>query len=329
MSHQFLLEVLCEEIPANALPGAREQLAEGFGAGARTRPASTGCAGSNALSTVRRLVAHVARLARAARPIARKRSPVHRCGPRSRRTARRLPAAVGFAKAQGVTVDAAPRGQGPQGRRDRRHAPDRGPAHARACWPRSSPRVVAALHFPKTMRWGAGRGDVRPAGPQRPRAVRRQATWTTVVPIDAVRGCRGPPPIGHRVIAPARIDLRGLDRLRRLREARSRAAGVVVDAKERRRSSRSCIAALAPEVGCTVRPDAALLAELVELVEYPGAGPRHHRRALPRAAGGGADHHAAAPPEEPGAGQGRRRGAVLPRRQRPPRRPRGARAPGQ
>ena len=32
MTGEFLLEVLCEEIPANALPGIRTQLAEGFAA---------------------------------------------------------------------------------------------------------------------------------------------------------------------------------------------------------------------------------------------------------------------------------------------------------
>ena len=55
--HQFLLEILCEEIPANALPAAREQLVARFGA-ELAEAGLTGCE-VKALSTVRRLIAHI------------------------------------------------------------------------------------------------------------------------------------------------------------------------------------------------------------------------------------------------------------------------------
>ena len=263
--HQFLLEILCEEIPANALPAAREQLVARFGV-ELAEAGLTGCE-VTALSTVRRLIAHVDGL-----PERQADREEEVTGPPVRAAFTQdgspLPAAVGFAKAHGVTVDELRVVKGAKGeviaakrRITGRPTPE--------LLTEIVPRVVAALHFPKRMRWGAGEAEfVRPV--HGVVALFGAKRLETVVPVTLFGVAAGSATIGHRVIAPGAIDLVGTTGLDAYRIALAR-SGVFLDSKERYARLEKLIVVLAQEVGCTVRPDSALLAELVELVEYPGA----------------------------------------------------------
>lgn len=264
MSHQFLLALLCEEIPANALPAARRQLEEGFA----RQLADAGFAGVvvRAYSTVRRLVVHVSGL-----PAGQPDRTEEVTGPPARAAftpdGSPTAAAVGFARGQGVTVDELKIVKGPKGDMVAvtRRVPGRSAPEVLA---EVAAEVVGSLHFPKTMRWGAGAHTfVRPL--HNVLALFGAETLDEIVPIElfgvASRGSTS----GHRVVAPGRIELRGIsgfaDYAARLEEV-----GVVVDPAQRRARMLARAEELAAEVGCTVRPDPALLDELVELVEYPG-----------------------------------------------------------
>jgi glycyl-tRNA synthetase beta chain len=263
--HQFLLEILCEEIPANALPSAREQLVARFGA-ELAEAGLTGCE-VQALSTVRRLIVHVGGL-----PERQADREEEVTGPPVRAAFTQdgspLPAAVGFAKAHGVTVDELRVVKGAKGEviaATRRIAGRPTPELLAEI----VPRVVMVLHFPKRMRWGAGEAEfVRPVhGVVALFGARR---LDTVVPVQLFGVAAGSVTVGHRVIAPAAVDLSGTTGLDAYRIALAR-AGVFLDANERRARLEKLVSELAHDVGCEVRPDLALLAELVELVEYPGA----------------------------------------------------------
>jgi glycyl-tRNA synthetase beta chain len=263
--HQFLLEILCEEIPANALPAAREQLVARCSA-ELAEAGLSGCAVA-ALSTVRRLVVHVDGL-----PERQADREEEVTGPPVRAAFTQdgtpLPAAVGFAKAHGVAVDALRVVKGAKGEviaATRRIAGRPTPE----LLVEIVPRVVAALHFPKRMRWGAGEWEfVRPV--HGVVALFGQKHLDTIVPVTLFGVGAGSATVGHRVIAPAAIDLAGATGLAAYRKALAK-SGVLLDAAERHAQLEALIDALAREVGCTVRPDPLLLAELVELVEFPGA----------------------------------------------------------
>lgn len=264
MSHQFLLALLCEEIPANALPAARRQLEAGFAKGLE-EAGFPGCA-VRACSTVRRLVVHVSGL-----PAGQPDRTEEVTGPPARAAfapdGSPTAAAVGFARGQGVTVDQLKVVKGPKGDvvAVSRQVKGRTASEVLA---EVTTEVVGSLHFPKTMRWGGGEHTfVRPL--HNLLALFGAATMDEVVPIELLgltsRGSTG----GHRVVAPGRIEMRGITGFEDY-AARLDAAGVVVDPEARKAKMLARAEALAAEVGCTVRPDPALLDELVELVEHPG-----------------------------------------------------------
>jgi len=262
---QFLLEILCEEIPANALPATRRQLVERM----QAELVEHGLAGCEvrSLSTVRRLVVHVAGL-----PERQPDREEEVTGPPVRAAfgpdGSPLPPAVGFARAHGVEVDAL---------RVVKTAKGEVIAATRRISGRPVPEVLAeivagvvpTLHFPKRMRWGAGEYDfVRPV--HGVAALFGGKRLGTVVPLALFGVEAGTATVGHRVSAPGPITLLGIAGL----EAYTRCladGGVIVDAERRRSRLDALIATLAGEVGCTVRPDPELVAELVELVEFPGA----------------------------------------------------------
>lgn len=263
-AHQFLFELLCEEIPANALPRMREQLVEGFGGGL-AEAGFVGCT-VRALSTVRRVAVHVSGL-----PVGQPDRSEEVTGPPAKAAfsgdGSPMPAAVGFAKAQGVSVDELRVVKGPKGDvvAVTRQVPGQPSQALLATMTRT---VIGSLHFPKSMRWGDGAFlFVRPL--HNLVALFGGDSLDEIVPLDLFAVGSGSSTTGHRVASPGRIDLRGTrgydDYLARLE-----AAGVIVDHEERRRRLASTAAALAGEVGCQVRPDDALLDELAELVEYPG-----------------------------------------------------------
>lgn len=261
---QFLLSLLCEEIPANALPAAREQLASGF----RTELAAEGFGELEviSLSTVLRLVVFVSGL-----PGRQPDREEEVLGPplRAAYTGDGAPtqAALGFARALGVPVEALRIAKGPKGEVV---------AGTRTLSGRPTPevlaeiarRVVTGLHFPKTMRWGEGEHTfVRPV--HNIVALWGNGELTTVVPLELFGVTARGSTSGHRVVSPGRIDVRGTKGLKGFVALLER-AGVVLEPAERRRSLETRAIELAAEVGCTVRPDPDLVAEHVELVEFPG-----------------------------------------------------------
>ncbi len=122
------------------------------------------------------------------------------------------------------------------------------------------PAVLGAMRFPKMMRWGLGEYFfVRP--------VHGLVALLDgdVVPMEVFGIEAGRTTVGHRVHAPG--GLRGaLPTIRRIFAER----GVLIDPEERRRVLDEQALELAAEAGCRVHPDDALVAEHVELVEYPG-----------------------------------------------------------
>ena len=261
---EYLLELLCEEIPANALPGAREQLRAGFET--ELRDAALAEATVRTYSTVRRLVVHVAGL-----PEAQPDREEEVTGPSVKAAfasdGSPTPAAVGFAKGQGVGVDALRVVKGAKGEviAATKLLPGRPVPEVLA---EITVRVVRGLHFPKTMRWGKGEHVfVRPL--HNLLAVFGKRTFTTQVPVELFGVAASTGTHGHRTMAPARIELAGgtgfAAYLKRLG-----AAGVNVDPEARRAVLEAEARRLAAEVGCEIRPDPELLAELVELVEHPG-----------------------------------------------------------
>jgi glycyl-tRNA synthetase beta chain len=262
--HQFLLEILCEEIPANALPGARRQLEEGF-----TRAlAGAGFANASArtVSTVRRLVVHVSGLpSRQEDRTEQVLGPPVRAAFTSNGTP--TPAAVGFARAQGVDVESLRAVEGPKGEVV---------AAERSVAGRSTPEVlveavphiVTSVHFPKAMRWGNGEFIfVRPV--HRVVALFGAEKLDTVVPISLFGVEAGSATLGHRVQHPGDVELLGVSGFEEYK-SRLESAGVLVDAEARLKALREGGERLADEVGCSVRHDAALLREHQDLLEYPG-----------------------------------------------------------
>ncbi len=264
MSGKFLFELLCEEIPANALPEAREQLVAGLAA----KLDEAGVTASRLLgfSTSRRLALWVEGL-----PAETPARVEEVFGP---------PASVafapdgsltrageGFARAQGVSPSELQVVEGPKGKvvAAKKHVPGRSLPELLA---EIVPAVVSSLHFPKTMRWGEGQYVfVRP--------VHRVVALWGLDSLDQVVGFSifgvpsGAATLGHRVTHPGEVLLSGVRDLEGYLQ-RLRQAGVELDPSRRRALFRQRAGELASEVGCQVRPDPALEEEHVELVEFPG-----------------------------------------------------------
>ncbi len=261
---EFLLEILCEEIPANALPSIREQLAEAF----RAELLSAGYERFTVTtySTVRRLVVHVAGL-----PAMQPDREEEVFGPPVRAAfssdGSPTPAALGFAKGQGVAVDKLRVAQGPKGEivAATKQLPGR---PTPAVLAEICEKVVPALHVPKAMRWGSGEHSfVRPV--HRIAALFGAGTLTEKVPVTLFGVVSNCSTVGHRIVNPGRLDLKGAAGFVGYRE-RLAEAGVVLDPAERLRMIEKRATELAREVGCDVRPDPELVAEMAELVECPG-----------------------------------------------------------
>ena len=261
---EFLLELLSEEIPANALPGAREQLRTAFEA--ELRDAGLDGAAVASYSTVRRLIVQIADL-----PAVQPDREEEVTGPPVKAAytpdGSPTPAAVGFAKGQGVPVDSLRVVKGPKGDlvAATRQLPGRPIPDVLG---EISSRVVRGLHFPKTMRWGRGEHSfVRPV--HNVVAVFGAGGFTARVPVELFGVPATTGTFGHRTVAPERIELLGTGGFGAYRALLLK-SGVEIGHEERRAVLEEKSQALAIEVGCEVRPDSGLLAELVELVEHPG-----------------------------------------------------------
>ncbi|MCE2739268.1 MAG: glycine--tRNA ligase subunit beta [Rhodobacter sp.] len=125
-------------------------------------------------------------------------------------------------------------------------------------------QVIRSFPWPKSMRWGSGSLRwVRPL--QSILCLLRDEGGAEVVPLEVDGIAAGNTTAGHRFMAPARFAVSSFDDYR----ARLRRAFVVLDPAEREAQIWHDAATAAFAQGLEVVPDAALLAEVAGLVEWP------------------------------------------------------------
>jgi len=253
----FLLEIRTEEIPANALPGARRQLAELMGQ--RLREAGFEPTALKALSTSLRLALVVDGL-----PERQEDRSEEMTGPPVRVAVAEdgtpTKAGEGFARKAGVPFDQLQRLETARGEYLTATVVHQGRATVDILAEAVS-AVIAALRFPKMMRWGVGRYFfVRPVHGLVALFDER------IVAFDALGVSSGRTTVGHRVHAPEVFELATAEDYATALEARR----VMVDPERRLAVLSERAANLASSVGLRVHEDPSLVAEHVELVEWPG-----------------------------------------------------------
>jgi glycyl-tRNA synthetase beta chain len=255
----LLFEIGAEEIPAGFAPAATRQLEEDL---------------AKALDAARlahgevRAVGSPRRLAVFARDVAGKQADAktEAFGPSVAQAfdadGNPTQAALGFARSQGVDVTALVRAQTPKGERLAVTKVEKG-RRAEAVLPELLERLVSGLRFKKAMRsrWD----EVTFARPVR---------WMVALyggkPLKVRYGevVSGRVTYGHRFLAPKAVALKGTpeDYLSKLRKAH-----VLVDPAERRAALVAELARAAKAAGGVLRPDEALVEQVLYLVEEPTA----------------------------------------------------------
>ena len=255
----LLFEIGAEEIPAGMVPPALAQLEADL---ARALDeARLGHGEVKAVGTPRRLAVwarEVAPRQADARSEALGPSVAQAFDPEGKPT----PAALGFARSQGVELVALERVQTPKGERLAVRRVEKG-KRAEAVLPGLLERLAAGLRFRKAMR--SRGGDETFARPVR-WIVALHGGKVLKVRFGDVRA--GGATHGHRFLAPGAIRLKGSpeDYVARLRRAK-----VIVEPAERRALVERELAAAARRAGGAIRPDEPLLEQVTFLVEHPTA----------------------------------------------------------
>ena len=247
---ELLLELVSEEIPARMQARGAAELARLVGA--RLAAAGLACDPPAAYATPRRLALVVERLPDR-RPDARE----EKRGPRVDAPEKAI---QGFLRANGVTLDQCERREA--GKATFWFAVlERAGGPTAEALPEILADAVAALAWPKSMRWGAGRARwVRPL--ERGLCVFDGAPLAFDLPAGAPVGALT---TGHRFLDPGPIAVASFAGYRDA----LRAAHVVLDPAERRRIIAEGAAALAAAEGLSVKEDERLLDEVAGLVEWP------------------------------------------------------------
>ncbi len=253
----FLLEIRTEEIPAAALPGARRQLEDLFKKGLATADFTD--VSITVYSTSLRLAVVLENL------------PERQADRQEEMTGPPLsvavgadgsatPAGEGFARKVGLTFDQLRRVETEKGEYLQATVVYKGRSSAEIL-SELIPATVNALRFPKMMRWGDGSHQfVRPVHGV------VALLDDEVVPVELFGITSGRSTVGHRVHAPAAFDLeQASDYVGALAER-----GVSVDQNERRDQIEAQAKRCAQDETALVHPDPELIAEHVELVEWPG-----------------------------------------------------------
>lgn len=257
MNAPLLIEIVCEEIPSRAIPGASAELA---GRVASILDAAGLARGeARGLGGPRRLAVRVESV-EGELPPREEEVLGPPAGAAFGADGSPTKAAAGFARKHGVDPGTLRRIETERGvyAGFRRVAPGRSLESVLAA---ALPAAVAGMPFPKTMRWGDGRLRwVRPVHSvlalhgERPLA------------IELLGIASGPRSLGHRFLGPGPVAVPHPDRY----EDALAAAHVVADPSERRRRVEEALEKAAASLGGRVVPDLALLAEVADLVEWPG-----------------------------------------------------------
>ena len=254
---EFLLELRAEEIPARMLPGAARELAtrvfeELMGRGLGPREVETGFTPRRILLVLKGVPARQADQEETLWG-----PPV---GAAYDKQGNPTQALLGFAKRAEVEPGAVQRAKKDKGEylmavRTKVGRP------ASEVLAEVVPRVVAALSWPKTMRWGDGIGPwVRPLHGI-------LALYDgEVVPIEIFGVRSGNVTVGHPLLSPEAFSVSDAADYR----ARLAERGIVVSPEERKRSLAERMAARAAELGGKLVEDEELLAKLAAICEIPG-----------------------------------------------------------
>jgi len=255
----LLFEIGAEEIPAGFVPPAIQQLQDDLSR--LLGEARLACGDVKAMGSPRRLVVWATDVA-ARQTDARTQALGPPVAQAFDAEGKPTPAALGFARSQGVAVEALERATTPKGERLAVTRVERG-KKAEQVLPALLTRLVGGLKFKKAMRtrWE----EVTFARPVR---------WLTALlggkalKVTFGEVTSGRVTYGHRFMAPRAIPLRGTaeDYVAKLRKA-----FVEVDPQERRIAVQSALAKAAHKVHGVVRPDEPLLEQVTHLVEHPTA----------------------------------------------------------
>ena len=293
MDRELLIEIGVEELPAGWMPGLTRQLAERIAARlAELRLAVPG-QGIETFSTPRRLTACIGKIAERQedRDETISGPPVSAAlGADGKPT----PAALGFAKKQGVGFDELSRITTPKGEYLAYHRRHRGKSAVDAL-PDLLGGVLRDLAFPKQMHWDAtledGRGELLFGRPIRwllflyggrvvPFTIGRTPGAAGAQVADVETGALT---YGHRFLATSGRAGRSI-KVRSFEEYRSRLAEhfVVLEHSERRDRIARDLESHARRLGGRVhlKEHAALLEEVSDLVEYPGVVAGFYDRAF-------------------------------------------------
>jgi glycyl-tRNA synthetase beta chain len=258
MASNFLLEIGTEEIPAGYIQPALDAMATALGKTLTDQHISHGAI--QTMATPRRLTWRVNDLAEK-----QEAQTVEISGPPKEAafdpSGNPTKAAIGFARAQGVSpeelqVKQTSRGEYVVVTRHQAGVP------TVELLGGVLPSLIQNIPFPKSMRWG----DLKVH-------FARPIHWIVallgkeVVPFTYGNVTSGKSSRGHRFMSPGPFDIDDIDGY--VEELRQRF--VIVDIQERKEKIREIVMACAREEGGTIREDEALLAEVVQLVEYPTA----------------------------------------------------------
>ncbi len=250
----FLLELLCEEIPARMQAKAADELRARLTAGLDAAGLTHGT-----------VIAHVTprRLAVLARGLAEgtQAAKVEQRGPRADAPARAI---EGFARGAGVAVDALVARDDPKGRFV--YAVIERPGRAAAdVLVDVVEGAVTSFPWPKSMRWGTASASMDSPRWVRPLAGVVALLGESVVSLNVLGVAAGRTTLGHRFLSHAPVSVAHPGAY----AAQLRDAHVIVDADERRRVIVDGARACAEAAGLTLIEDEGLAAENAGLTEWP------------------------------------------------------------
>ncbi|MGQ9791612.1 MAG: glycine--tRNA ligase subunit beta [Armatimonadota bacterium] len=255
---ELLLEIGTEELPASVVESALQQLHNAVAQ--RLQDARIAFGEVESFGTPRRLILYIREVAPSQTDIVREvRGPAANVAYDAQGNP--TPAAIGFARKQGVDVHTLEVVSTPQGDYVMAKVFERGKPTLEVA-AGIFPEAIRSLTFPKMMRWGSG--NLRFCRPIR---------WLLALydgevvsfELDGIRS--GNRSRGHRFLAPEEFEVHTPAELFRQLEERY----VQYDHRRRRESIREQADRLAKEVGGHILWDEALLDEVTHLVEYPTA----------------------------------------------------------